>query len=197
MSMFLPEGGAEPFLRRAQLNSYSMEGELIAPILGGKVSKELEEGGLLVDMIEQADTDIFSMNRMTSTSILHRRLNDAVSAVEGHGMNHLPYFSVRVFEPGAPATTVHRNHPQIGPWAVGITIKGSAPFNTYPQDVLAKWETRPLIGTDQDPAPIDTMSAVAGSGWTLYTENELAPHSGGIVDSDSQRELLIFYGMRQ
>jgi hypothetical protein len=39
------------------------------------------------------------------------------------------------------------------------------------------------------------MAATPGSGWTLYTAHEQMPHSGGLVNSDVQRELLILYGM--
>jgi len=195
-NLLLPRDGAMSFLRNAQSNGYSMEPELIRPIVGAKISEELKDAGFLVDYTELVSTSVFEEKGMRFTDAIFKALNAGVSLVEGEHLTHLPLFSVRVFEPGVYGTTVHRNHPSIGPWAIGITLKGTAPFNVYTKYQLPEDTIQPLRGDGNDPIPLDSMEASAGSGWTLYTRETQTPHSSGIVESDIQRELLIFYGMQ-
>jgi hypothetical protein len=196
-SVFEPGADLKGFLRRGQQHGYSMESPLFDPAIGKLISEELNEAEFLEDLVEQQPVASFKKYRMKVAYELHSVVNQAICELEGKKKNHLPYFSVRVFPAGEHATTVHRNHPYIGPWTVGITLSGEAPFSVYDQSVLDEsWDhTIALTGNDTDPTPSDTMAATPGSGWTLYTAHEQMPHSGGLVNSDVQRELLILYGM--
>lgn len=192
-----PGVDATAFLRSAKEHGFGMQEGLVSPALCDEVSWELEEAGFLVDLNEQNPTTHLSADKsMRATSLLHSTLERMVSHVEEDDHRHLPLFSIRVFEPGEYATTIHRNHSSIGPWAIGITLKGQAPFQVYDQAVLREyWDTIPLFGDDGDPVPVAEMDASAGSAWTLYTENEKRPHSGGLVTDEGRRELIIFYSM--
>jgi hypothetical protein len=193
--ILLPRDGAFPFLQRAQPRGFSMEPRLISPVMASAVSYELEENGLLEDLVEQEPTVDLEWRGMKFTNALWRSLNATVTQIEESDRDQLSMFSVRVFQPGLHGTTVHRNHPLIGPWAIGITLSGVAPFNVYDQYQLDEGEVTPLFGDEYDPEPKETMEAGPGSAWALYTANEFIPHSSGIVDSAEQRELLIFYGI--
>ncbi len=171
-----------------------MEKHLIKASLCRGISDELAQHNYLKDLVELESTDEFYIRNMARAALVHNSLNSEIIEATGQDGNHLPLFSVRVFEPGEYSTTIHRNHPTIGPWAVGITLNGSAPFNVYRQSQLPRNEVLPLRGDGTDPDPLDTMETKPGAGWALYTENELVPHSGGIVHSKHQRELLILYG---
>ena len=192
-----PGVDAKAFLQSAKATGYSMQEGLIGAGTCGAVSRELDEAGYLFDLTEQVPTEYLSLHRtMPATKLLHRILEGIVSEIEDDNRRHFPLFSVRVFEAGDYATTIHRNDPAIGPWAVGITLKGNSQFHVYSQNVLpwSQAQTIPLRGDGNDPLPIAEMDAGAGSAWTLYTENEQRPHSGGLVTSEEQRELIIFYG---
>lgn len=184
------------FLRDAKIQGFGMQEGLIDPNICSDVSWELEEAGYLVDYTEQVPVKYIADNNMRATRLLHSTIERLVGYVEDDGYQHLPLFSVRIFEPGEHSTTIHRNHSSIGPWAIGITLAGEASFQVYDQNVLDDyWDTMPLVGDGNDPTPIAEMGADAGSAWTLYTENEQLPHSGGLVTSTERRELLIFYSM--
>lgn len=185
----------EAFLLRAVEDGYSMEQRLIEPAIGLDISAELKHNGYLEDLTELVSTERLASRGMKRTLQLHGKLNKLICKVENARHNYLPFFSVRVFEPGIHGTTIHRNHPAIGPYAVGVTLTGEAPFNVYEHDVLPDDEVRPLLGDGSDPVPMETMNADAGSAWTLYTRHELQPHASGLVLSQERRELLIFYGM--
>src|SRR5665213_2326908 len=179
------------FLQRALVDGYSMQTPLIDPDVGASVSDELAAAGLLVDKKEMVPTSEFESRGMRVADLLHGGLNRVLSEIEGSSDDHLPYFSVRVFEPGVRGTDIHRNDRIIGPWAIGVTLRGQAPFNVYTHDKLSGQKTLPLRSNGTDPAPIETMDASAGSAWALYTGNEQLPHSSGIVKSETQRVLLI------
>jgi hypothetical protein len=181
------------FFWDAKIDGYAMGESFIDPSVGEDISGELATAGFLVDYTELMPTDLFQATGMRVAGLLHGKLNEVLCNIEGTSKNHIPLFSVRVFGPGQYGTTVHRNHPSVGPWAVGVTLKGEAPFNVYADDQLSGFETIPLMGDETDPEPLDSMTAGAGSLWTLYTRNELVPHSSGLVNSQTQRELLIFY----
>jgi hypothetical protein len=191
--LFIPGADVELFLRDAIEDGYSMEEDLVNPLVVTAISQELEREGYLVDLTELVPTYVLEENEMTMASLLHKRINQALCRVEGVKKNHIPLFSVRVFEAGVHGTTIHRNHPAIGPWAIGITLQGEAPFNVYDDDVIEGFSTIPLFGDEFDPQPYDSMETGPGSAWTLYTKKELVPHSSGIVRSSTQRELIIFY----
>ncbi|CAN5158911.1 hypothetical protein BH09PAT3_BH09PAT3_4580 [soil metagenome] len=191
-----PGVDAEAFLLRGLRNGYSMQRPLVDPEIAAGVSRELEWGGYLRDLVELESTSSFEAKGMQRAHLLHKTLNDMLCEIEDEDTDHLPLFSVRVFEPGLHGTTVHRNHPSVGPWAIGITLKGEAPFNVYDQDQLPEDSVTPLEGDEFDPIPAATMNADAGAGWTLYTKHEFVPHSSGIVASKTQRELLLFSGMQ-
>ena len=193
--IFRPEADSYDFLARATQEGYSMEEELVEPELCAGVSRELEREGFLKDLVELEPTSEFRKRGMLRAHFLHSALNGMIGRITGDkDSEHLPLFSVRVFEPGEYSTTIHRNHPSIGPWAVGVTLRGNAPFNVYRQEQLPRNEVLPLRGDGNDPEPLERIETQPGAGWVLYTENELVPHSGGIVRSDHQRELLILYG---
>ncbi len=194
--VFIPPDGAESFLRRATRSGYSMESALVSPVITGLISDELEEAGQLFDYNELKPTSMFEEEGMQFSNFLFQGLNRAISGIEGRRDNHLPYFSVRVFEPGKHGTTIHRNHGTVGPWAVGVTLRGSAPFNVYDHSQLPLGRVIDLYGDGHDPAPLESMTASPGSAWTLYTRRELRPHSSGLVDSPVQRELILFYDLR-
>jgi len=161
----------EAFLRRATVDGYSMQTPFIHPLIGKEISGELKRTGYLVDYTELKPTTIFKEKGMRVARLVHETLNEMLCSIEGKDENHIPLFSVRVFEPGQHDTTIHRNHPSVGPWAIGITLSGAAPFNVYRQDQLTGYEqTIPLIGDGTDPVPRDSMNACAGSGWALYTK---------------------------
>ena len=184
-------------LEHAIINGYGMHEYAVSTEITDHVSMELEAADYLEDMIERKSTRNFKKEGLGYTVNLHTEINSAICDLTGERRDHLGFFSVRVFAYGENGTTIHRNHPQIGPWAVGVTLKGDAPFNVYEQDVLPDiyGATSPLKGDGSDPVPLQTMSASPGSLWVLYTENEFTPHASGLVDSISPRELLIFYGM--
>lgn len=171
-----------------------MHPELVHPWIGAVISGELEQAGQLVDYTEMQYADEMPGRGMVFAHRLHGILNHAITGVTGQRKDHLPLYSVRVFPPGEHATTIHRNHPSVGPWAVGITLRGQAPFNVYEQDQLRPYQTIPLRGDGNDPMPFESMTAGPGAGWVLYTAHEQLPHSGGFVNSREQRELLLFYG---
>lgn len=187
------------FLERATRDGYSMEEHLIEPSICRGISSELQGEGFLEDLVELEPTSEFRKRGMMNAFLLHSALNNMISTLTfaEEDANFLPFFSVRVFEPGQYGTTVHRNHPTIGPWAIGTTLNGNAPFNVYRQDQLARNTVLPLKGDSTDPIPLETIETSQGTGWALYTENELVPHSSGIVDSNRQRELLILYGFEE
>lgn len=171
-----------------------MDEELVDPELCNRVSTELAREDLMHPLVELEPTADFVRRGMFNAQLLHSALNGILCTItQDYDTDHLPLFSVRKFEPGVHSTTIHRNHPTIGPWAIGITLAGTAPFNVYEQHQLGRNEILPLAGDGTDPTPLETMDAHPGAGWTLYTEHELVPHSGGIVDSQEPRELLIMY----
>jgi hypothetical protein len=196
MHTYVAKQNTNAFLRRAVPDGYSMQNPFIPPGVGEAVSDELEQAGYLWDLVELQPTKIFQEEDMTMARLLHFTLNRAICQIEGEVKNHIPLFSVRIFEPGEYGTTVHRNDEVIGPWVVGVTLKGEAPFNVYGQDQLPPYYTIPLKGDAADPTPRETMEASAGSAWTLYTKDQQVPHSSGFVNSDRQRELIIFYDTR-
>ncbi|OGL22136.1 hypothetical protein A2707_02195 [Candidatus Saccharibacteria bacterium RIFCSPHIGHO2_01_FULL_45_15] len=189
-----PDANPNQFLQKAMANGFSMQESFFDPAIGDQISSELEHAGYLVDYTELKPTTAFEANGMHFAQLLHSTISRLVCRVDTSSANPLPCFSVRVFTPGEHGTTVHRNDPSIGPWAVGLTLKGEAPFNVYSQHQLPDYDTLPLRGDESDPVPLETMNADQGSAWTLYTKNQLVPHSSGIVHSQTQRELLIFYG---
>ena len=184
-----------PFLMRGKKRGYSMQQRLISRSDGDQISQELEEEGFLEDLVELEETAMFYTQEMQYASQLHSVLNSAICRLEGKNRNHIPLFSVRVFDAGVIGTTIHRNDPVVGPWAVGVTLRGAAPFNVYRQHQLPDKAgyTIDLLDDGNDPTPFASMNACAGSGWTLYTRNQFVPHSSGMVTSLDQRELLIFY----
>lgn len=192
-----PGVSIDAFISRAPKNGFSMQSPLFDPALGPQISGELELNGELYDLNEQNPTELFGRKRMAAAKALHSVLNSTICSVTGKDEDHLPYFSVRVFEPGVPATTIHRNHPAVGPWTIGITLRGMAPFSVYDQSVLPlrQDQTIPLKGED-DPTPLESIEASPGAGWILYPKDgEQTPHSGGLVHSAVARELLILYGL--
>jgi hypothetical protein len=197
---FTPGANPEAFLRRAMAPGYSMEPNLVLPEIGQRIADELGSAGLLEDLVEMNPVSMLR-GGLPTMRLLHRKLNDALVSIEGKGddededANHLPMFSVRVFEPGEPATTIHRNDSCIRPWAIGVTLFGESPFSVYEQDKLEYGYVRSLRGDGSDPTPSETMEAGAGAAWCLYTANEQRPHSGGLVRSTSARALLIFYNI--
>lgn len=193
-----PGVDADAFLKRGKANGYSMQTPLVNPAIARLASAELKSAGLLVDLTELQPATIFKAEKMSAAYLLHETFRKMINAIDGNdeNTNPIPLFSVRVFEPGLHGTTVHRNHPAVGPWAVGITLKGEAPFNVYRQGQLPDQVVIPLKGDALDPVPSDSMETSPGAGWTLYTKNELVPHSSGIVHSDTQRELLLFYALQ-
>lgn len=195
-NIIVPGTDAEGFLRRAMDDGYSMQDALIDPAVAQSVSCELDREQYLEDYVELESTDIFEYKDMEAARILHGTFNRMISRAEGRTGNHLPLFSVRVFEPGEHSTTIHRNDPGVGPWAVGFTLSGNAPFNVYQQGQLPGGMVIPLKGDGGDPRPLASMETCAGSGWALYTAHEQVPHSGGLVRSSYQRELLILYGVQ-
>lgn len=192
-SPILPADGGSAFFKRALAHDFSMEETFFDPLVGEKVSEELHENGMLHDYNEENPTHLLYSYGMENAQLLHRNINGAISRVIGRKGNYLPSFSVRVFQEAEIGTTVHRNHFSIGPWVVGLTLKGSAPFNVYTQDQLPDYEILPLTGSDDDPTPFQSMDARAGAAWSLYTRNNQTPHSSGLVTDGSRRELLIFY----
>jgi hypothetical protein len=191
-----PGLNATTFLRDARLQGYGMQEGLFHPKFCENIAWELYDAGYLEDYTELIPVEHLASNEMKATRRLHSTLEVLVGHVEGNKKRHLPLFSVRVFGPGEYATTIHRNHEFIGPWAVGITLSGQAPFQVYDQEVLpGYYDTIPLVGGGNDPEPVAEMDASAGSAWTLYTANEQRPHSGGLVTSAERRELLVFYAM--
>lgn len=196
MNLLRDGSGSVEFLRYAFEHGYGMQEDLIDPEFCSRVSDELDAIGELYDYNEQNDVRKLYNGDSKSASALHRLIVSMLSAVHPAGANRLSLFSVRVFEPGVHATTVHRNHEVISPWAIGVTLKGTCQFSVYDQTVLRPYETKPLLGDDDDPMPRASMTAGAGAVWALYTEYEQLPHSGGVVTSDEERELLIFYGMQ-
>lgn len=171
-----------------------MEKSLIHPSVAERVSRELEDNGEMIDYNELRPTSLFDKRGMRFADMLHGTLSRLVRGVDYSDDNPFPLFSVRVFEPGLHGTTIHRNDISIGPWALGITLRGEAPFNVYEQDQLSEGMTVDLVGDERDPEPLDSMDTRAGSAWALYTKYEQMPHSSGIVNSQSRRELLILYG---
>lgn len=192
-SLVTPGINAQDFLRRAMADGYSMQDPFIDPGIGTSVSRELERAGYLRELAELNPTEIFEEEGMPITHLLHQTVNEAISNIEGVRKNHIPLFSVRVFKAGEYGTDIHRNHFSVGPWVVGVTLNGEAPFNVYYQEQLPERHTISLVGDRTDPDPADTMNARAGSAWALYTGNEQTPHSSGDVTSPTQRELIIFY----
>lgn len=183
------------FLQSAREKGYSMDSKLVDAAITQGVSDELSKAGFMKDLVELESTHTFRDNKMLHAHLLHAALNEAIAReTKDYETNHLPLFSVRVFEPGEHIATIHRNHESIGPWAIGVTLSGSAPFNVYADSQLQEGEVLPLTGGALDPEPLETMNAGAGSAWTLYTANELVPHSSGIVESSHPRSLLIMYG---
>lgn len=181
------------FLKHAMKHGYGMEPSLISPDIGAEITQELARAGQLVDYNELKPTAMFNDRGMRFASMLHGTLSRIVRGVDPSIEDPLPLFSVRVFQPGKHATTIHRNHESVRPWAIGTTLVGEAPFNVYDQDQLPAHRTIQLQGDDQDPEPLETMNASAGSAWTLYTAHEQMPHSGGIVSSETVRVLLLLY----
>lgn len=183
------------FLRDAQHEGYGVNRQLVRPAICRNITRELEAHNFLEDMVELESTEQLRDLKMPYSHMLHASLVGILAHVEPETHNPLPQFSVRVFEPGEHSTTIHRNHPSIGPWAIGITLEGAAPFNVYRQDQLSDYpgEVLPLYGDSRDPTPEETLDTTIGSAWTLYTSRERIPHSGGLVSSDESRKLLIFY----
>lgn len=193
-NVFVPGSDPEAFLRRAIPRGYSMQEQLVPPHVGKAISDELDSAGYLVDYTELVPAQNLEERGLRMASLLHRSLNDILCGIEDDDKNHLPLFSVRVFSSGRYGTTIHRNDSTVGPWAIGITLAGSAPFNVYNQNQLPLYSTQPLFGDGSDPAPLASMETSPGSGWTLYTREQQVPHSSGFVNSETPRELLIFYG---
>ena len=194
-NVFTPQAEPYRFLRDAQRESYSMSRQLVRPAICKNIIQELEAHNFLEDMVELENTEQLRDLGMTHSHMLHASLVGMLAHVEPETTNPLPQFSVRVFEPGEHSTTIHRNHPSIGPWAIGITLEGTAPFNIYRQDQLSNYPNHvlPLYGDSRDPTPEETLDTSTGSAWTLYTRHERIPHSGGLVSSDESRKLIIFY----
>lgn len=185
------------FLRRSLDAGYSMQPGLIEPDFCKEIADELAMADLLRDGVRlQPSEETFEAFAMRRTKSLHDELNQlAATATGGSTVDQLPFFNVRLFNPGAVATTIHRNNRFVGPWAIGVTLFGASPFNVYGQSQLPLGEAIDIMGDDTDPLPEDTMLADAGSAWSLYTGNELKPHSGGMVVSETSRALLIFCGL--
>lgn len=192
-NIFVPGADVDAFLRRGLENGFSMQEKLFEPSVGQAISSELIMNGLHEDLIELKPTHQLADKDMTMAAMLHVGLNKAICRITGKDKNHLPLFSVRIFEPGMHSTTIHRNDESVGPWTLGMTLLGKAPFNTYAQNQLDRYTTRPLKGDGTDPTPVASMNACAGSGWSLYTQRVQTPHAGGFVESDEPRELIIFY----
>ena len=192
-----PKVNPRRFLHHAMANDYGMQEGLVRPDVCARVVEELEDNDLLQDL-ELRPAARLAERGLYYSALLHTVLTSIVVSVDPNTPNPLPLFSVRVFEPNHYSTTIHRNDPDIGPWAVGITLAGEAPFNVYEQDQLPQEcdATIDLTGTDRDPVPFDSMQADTGSAWTLNTDYEQLPHSGGLVESSGKRVLLLFYGYR-
>lgn len=193
IEVFNPTIDVDAFFLRAMGPGYSMQGGLVLPAVTEAVGRELKSVDLLQDLVELEPTSTISYDKMPVTRLLHTALNSRISNIEGVSRNHLPYFSVRVFEPGVHGTTIHRNDPSVGPWAVGVTLFGEAPFDVYEQEQLPQGEITPLVGDGLDPEPSDSMIADAGAAWILYTRRQQRPHSSGIVSSQAERALILFY----
>lgn len=194
--IFRPDSNVHAFLQKAQENGYSMDDQLVDRVISRRIGGELTRNGFMRDLVELKPTSEFRQKGMMNAYLLHAALNGAIArSTMDYETNHLPLFSVRVFQPGEHGTTIHRNHPSIGPWAIGVTLSGSAPFNVYAQNQLPENTVLPLTGSDADPEPLETMEATTGAAWTLYTSDELVPHSSGIVREPHPRQLLIMYGL--
>ena len=160
---------ASSFLMASKKHGFSMESKLLHKNRCTEIHNELDDNGFLRDKIELVDTDLFPELGMEVCHSAHTAINSTVNKKFNRGLsdfNNFPYFSVRLFEPGQTGTTIHRNHIEVGPWVVGITLSGSAPFNIYGQDQLADGDIVPLSGED-DPIPTHSMNADTGSAWPL------------------------------
>jgi hypothetical protein len=185
------------FFGEALENGYAMREAVIDSSFCADVSKELKDAGELYDYNEM--NPIHQLREMGMDKTLRLRgMLSAFAKMQTANRNQsdlLSLYSVRVFPAGEFATTVHRNHYSVTPWAVGVTLKGESMFSVYDQDVLPEDCIIPLYGNEHDPKPKASMKAGAGAVWILYTGEEQVPHSGGIVNSAEERELLIFYDL--
>lgn len=179
----------------ALVNGYAMREAVIDPSFCAEVSEELDIAGELYDYNEMNPVNQLGEMGMDKTLKLRGTLAAYLQMVDKDHFDLLSLYSVRVFPAGEYATTVHRNHQSVRPWAVGVTLKGESTFSVYDQDVLPEDSVFPLLGDEYDPKPKASMKAGAGAVWVLYTQEEQVPHSGGLVNSTDERELLIFYDL--
>lgn len=189
--------GAEPlaFLGNAMSSGYAMHESMIDPDFCADISEELKNADELRDLNEMNPIHILEEKKMDKALSLRGVLSALIRNVDRESIDVLGHYSVRVFPAGEHATTIHRNHEIVGPWALGVTLKGESEFAVYDQIVLPQNDVLPILGDGFDPEPKEKMVAAAGAVWALYTKYEQMPHSGGLVNSDDQRELLIFYDL--
>lgn len=126
---------------------------------------------------------------------IHGWFNAVISDFLGEDADHIDRFGFRLFPAGRPATHIHRNSPFFGPWFFGLTITGVAPFYVFNNEDLEYEQTVQLQKGLETMVPVRAEDMMAGSMWSLYTDEWSAPHCGGNVSvTEGDRMVLLLYG---